>query len=183
MLGCPLLVVRFMDAHVSCRYTLSIEAAETAEEKCFALLNRSWANLNLERPDYALADAELAMRQSPSCLEKALFRQARALYEQGNFRAALQSFKGLLILSPNNTDARIQAVRAERRFQEELFGSYAASVMTAEAEERQPYLDCATFSAAVEVKQSPGRGLGLFVKLPVIAGQLVLCEKAFGYSH
>ncbi|TKW49606.1 hypothetical protein CTA1_5708 [Colletotrichum tanaceti] len=45
-----------------------------------------------------------------------------------------------------------------------------------------PLIDCATFSAPVEVRASPGRGSGLFTAIPVSAGQLLICEKAFEYA-
>ncbi|KAK7946933.1 uncharacterized protein PG986_011254 [Apiospora aurea] len=49
--------------------------------------------------------------------------------------------------------------------------------------QRPPYLiDCATFSRLVEVRDSPGRGKGLFTTQAVAAGNILLCEKASGYS-
>jgi hypothetical protein len=43
------------------------------------------------------------------------------------------------------------------------------------------HLDVATYSKPVIVKESPGKGLGLFTAEAVKAGTLLLCEKAFSY--
>lgn len=46
-----------------------------------------------------------------------------------------------------------------------------------------PLVDCATYSAPVEIKSSPGLGHGLFTTRQVLAGELLVCEKALGYAH
>ena len=54
--------------------------------------------------------------------------------------------------------------------------------MYKQAKATPPLIDCATYSAPVEVRESPGRGRGLFTTREVTAGELLVCEKAFGYS-
>ena len=49
------------------------------------------------------------------------------------------------------------------------------------AKDTPPCLDNATFAGNVEVQASKGRGRGLFTTKDVIAGELLLCEKAFSY--
>ncbi|KAL2036470.1 hypothetical protein N7G274_010805 [Stereocaulon virgatum] len=49
------------------------------------------------------------------------------------------------------------------------------------AKDTPPCLDNATFAGNVEVQASKGRGRGLFTAKDVIAGELLLCEKAFSY--
>lgn len=54
--------------------------------------------------------------------------------------------------------------------------------MYEQAKVTPPLIDCATYSNPVEVRDSPGRGRGLFTAKAVAAGDLLLCEKAFSYS-
>lgn len=49
------------------------------------------------------------------------------------------------------------------------------------AEGTPPYLDNATYTGPVVIKTSKGRGRGLFTTRTVIAGELLLCEKAFSH--
>lgn len=73
--------------------------------------------------------------------------------------------------------------RAEARLHEEKTGDYDFRRMYKKAEQTPPLIDCATFSAPIEVRGSPGKGTGLFTTVPVSAGDLLLCEKAFGYCY
>ena len=73
--------------------------------------------------------------------------------------------------------------RTKERIAEEKTGNYDFERMYKQAEQTPPIIDCATFLGPVEVRQSPGRGRGLFTTKAVSAGQLLLCEKAFGYSY
>lgn len=54
--------------------------------------------------------------------------------------------------------------------------------MYEEAQATPPLLDYAAYSVPVEVRESLGRGRGLFTTLAVTAGDLLLCEKAFAYA-
>ena len=49
------------------------------------------------------------------------------------------------------------------------------------AKDTPPCLDNTTFAGNVEVQASKGRGRGLFTTKDVIAGELLLYEKAFSY--
>lgn len=73
--------------------------------------------------------------------------------------------------------------RAKARVHEQSTGKYNFRRMYKQAKQTPPIIDCATFSAPVEVRDAPGKGRGLFTTKPVSAGQLLLCEKAFGYSY
>lgn len=55
--------------------------------------------------------------------------------------------------------------------------------MYTQASNPNPIVDCATFSKPVEVRPSIGRGRGLFTTREVSAGELLVCEKAFGYCY
>lgn len=73
--------------------------------------------------------------------------------------------------------------RAKARLREQQTGSYDFRFMYQQAEQTPPLIDCATFSIPVEERDAPGKGRGLFTTMPVSAGQLLLCEKAFGYMY
>lgn len=47
----------------------------------------------------------------------------------------------------------------------------------------QPLLDRAIYVGALEARNSPGRDRGLFTTLPIKAGDLLLCEKAFACGY
>ncbi|TDZ29863.1 Protein unc-45-like protein A [Colletotrichum spinosum] len=162
-------------------YTSAIQIAETPEDEQLARLNRSLANMRLGRPAEALSDARRCDNPSgPS--EKGLFREARALYELGYFDQSLERLESLTASYLENTAAKPEIQRVKARLREQHTGFYSFRKMYRQAREMPPLIDCATFSAPVEVRASPGRGNGLFTVIPVSAGQLLLCEKAFGYA-
>ncbi|ROT37968.1 SET domain-containing protein [Sodiomyces alkalinus F11] len=163
-------------------YTAAIQTASTTEEIQLAHLNRSLANLRLGRPELALSDAKKASdTDSPS--EKGLFRQARALYELRDFKQSLGALQRLLACHPENQAAKIELGRTQARLLEQETGEYDFRNMYKQAQQTPPAIDCATFSRLVEIRTSPGRGFGLFTTAAVSAGQLLLCEKAFEYTH
>ncbi|KAJ3535514.1 hypothetical protein NM208_g7101 [Fusarium decemcellulare] len=162
-------------------YSSAIEAAQTSDEQNFAFLNRSLASLRLGRPEKALSDAfQGTDSQLPS--ERALFREARALYETGDFERCLEKLQELSVSYPENKAASPELHRVKARLKEQQNGEYSFRNMYKQAKMSPPVIDCATFSRPVEIRQSPGRGRGLFTTRPVSAGELLLCEKAFAYG-
>ncbi|KAG5752170.1 hypothetical protein H9Q70_005179 [Fusarium xylarioides] len=162
-------------------YSSAIQAGQTFEERQLAFLNRSFANLNMDRPKQALLDAEKATNPAmPS--EKSLFRKARALYELGDYQQSLEMLERLTQSFPENKAASSEKDRLNERLNEQQTGEYKFKQMYKQAEKTPPLIDCATFSAPVEIRESPGRGKGLFTTKAVSAGELLLCEKAFSYS-
>ncbi|KAI1773666.1 hypothetical protein F4818DRAFT_97598 [Hypoxylon cercidicola] len=164
-------------------YTDAIRTAETPEEKQLAHLNRSLVNLRLGRPEKALDDACRSSANEDPPRDKALFREARALYSLGKFGPSLEKFKTLARFYPENSDAWAEIRRVRQRLYEEETGSYEFASMYEQAEATPPLIDCATYARPVAVRDSPGRGKGLFTTKPVKAGELLLCEKAFAYSY
>ncbi|KAJ4137178.1 hypothetical protein NW768_002759 [Fusarium equiseti] len=162
-------------------YSSAIQAAQTSEERQLAFLNRSLANLNLDRPRQALLDAERATNPAMTS-EKSLFRKARALYDLGDYQKSLEVLGELTQSFPENKVASSEKDRVNERLKEQRTGEYKFREMYEQAERSPPFIDCATFSAPVEIRQSPGRGKGLFTTKAVSAGELLLCEKAFAYS-
>ena len=146
-------------------------------------MNRSFTNMMLGRPAEALSDARRGNNNPSAPSEKGLFREARALYKLGYFDQSLERLERLTASYPENTAARPEIHRVKARLREQQIGAYSFRQMYRQAQEKPPLIDGATFSVPVEVRASPGRGNGLFTTIPISAGQLLLCEKAFGYSH
>lgn len=174
-------MVMMLNAYLP-RYSAAIRAAGTPQEEQLAYLNRSFANLRLGRPEKAMLDATRGSGVDPSS-EKALFREARSLYELGRFQSSLDKLQTLLASHPENAAATSELERTKARLIEQVSGYYDFRHMYRQARKTPPLIDCATFSTPVEVREAPGKGRGLFTTMSVSAGQLVLCEKAFGYSY
>lgn len=159
-----------------------MRAAETPKEEQLAYLNRSLANLRLDRPEKALADASAATKGGGQA-EKGLFREARALYELGRFAESLDKWRMLVGSYPRNADARTELRRVEKRIREAQTGEYDFVSMYEQAKATPPIIDCATYKGPVALREAPGRGKGLFTTKPVKAGDLLFCEKAFAYCY
>ncbi|KAK1599154.1 uncharacterized protein LY79DRAFT_505126 [Colletotrichum navitas] len=161
-------------------YTEAIAAAATPEHKRAALLNRSLANLRLQRPEKALLDAVHA-RSGDTPTEKGLFREAKAHYALEQFDLCARKLQQVLALNAGNKDAETELERTGRRIVEQATGNFKWKHMHRQAKETPPIIDCATYSSPVEIRDSPGRGRGLFTTKAVKVGELLLCEKAFSY--
>ncbi|EJP67491.1 TPR domain protein [Beauveria bassiana ARSEF 2860] len=163
-------------------YTDAGRYAVTPEEAQLAFVNRSLVNLKLNRPEQALLDAT-KMNAQISPTEKAVFREIKALYKLGYFERCLERLKYFTEKYPTNTDAQLEMNRVNARLREKINGAFPFASMYKQASQGSPLIDCATFSEPVEVRESPGRGRGLFIVNAVKAGQLLLCEKAFVYKQ
>ncbi|KID83169.1 TPR domain protein [Metarhizium guizhouense ARSEF 977] len=163
-------------------YTSAIKAAVAADDERLAYLNRSLANLRLGHPEKALSDAVRGSHPGLTS-EKGLFRQARALYELGEFGRCMERLNQLLESHLGNEDAHKELIRAKARLDEQQSGKYAFGHLYKQARRTPPLLEFATYSLIVEVRKSPGRGRGLFTTRAVSAGEVLLCEKAFAYSY
>ncbi|KAL6915442.1 hypothetical protein FSST1_006937 [Fusarium sambucinum] len=169
------------DAHFE--YTQALTEANTLEDKQLAHLNRSLTNLKLGRPAKALSDATQAYDPKvPS--EKAMFRHYSALYNLRRFEECEAVLQTVLDAFPDSMVAKTTMQRVKSRLHEQRTGEYNFKQMYEHIKptEGPPLLDCATFSTPVEIRDSPGRGRGLFTTKSVSAGELLLVEKAFAYS-
>ncbi|KAK8036166.1 hypothetical protein PG993_008780 [Apiospora rasikravindrae] len=165
-------------------YSAAVNSAATLEEARLACLNRSLANLNLGRFENALSDAMKAVQDGkPNESEKALFREAKALYGMKSYRECMQKLVVLTKEFPDSQAVKVELDRAQARLREQLKGQYSFRRMYKEAQAAIPIIDCATFTGPVEVRPSPGRGRGLFTTTAVAASDLLVCEKAFAYCY
>ncbi|KAM0745364.1 hypothetical protein ACQRIT_000748 [Beauveria bassiana] len=163
-------------------YTDAGRYAVTPEEAQLAFVNRSLVNLKLKRPEQALLDAT-KMNAQISPTEKAVFREIKALYGLAYFDRCLERLKYFTEQYPENTDAKLEMTRVKARLREKIDGVFSFASMYKQASQGPALIDCATFSEPVEVRESPGRGRGLFTAKAVKAGDLLLCEKAFLYEQ
>ncbi|KAF5673872.1 TPR domain-containing protein [Fusarium heterosporum] len=163
-------------------YSKALDIAKSSEEEQLARLNRSMTNLKLNRPARALQDITQAYNpEKPT--EMALFRHATALYHLGKFEEYETRIQTLLEAFPDSKMGKLGLELAKARLHEQKTGKYDFKKMYEQAKAKTPPLiDCATFSSPVEIRDSPGRGRGLFTTKAVSAGDLLLCEKAFSYS-
>jgi len=145
--------------------------------------NRSLAFLKTKQFDAALSDTGFPDFGSNST-EKALFRAAEALYFLGRFNECCEVLEILRTNFPNNKQALAVLDRARVRCSEQSTGNYNFKLLQAEAKKlRPPQLDHATYIGPVEIRKTEGKGRGLFVTKAVKAGDLLLCEKAFGHAY
>lgn len=159
-------------------YTTAARTAETAEETQLAYLNRSLTNMRLGRPATALADVRRSQRED----ERALLREASALYDLAKYGECLDKLQTLRP-SPSGKRSALQLIdRAHARMQERHSGQYDFRSMYDQTEDTPPLVDCATYTGAVEIRDSPGKGRGMFTTRKVLAGELLIYEKAFGYA-
>lgn len=164
-------------------YNTALHHGPTTEEKLVIRNNRVMAYLKDGRFDEALTEG-LELSSIPQTEEKAMFRTAQAYYELGNFPESLAMLSKLIQKYPNQDQARKCLKRVKARLDEQQTGKYAFLALNKEAAIlRPPELDHATFIGAVIVKNSPGRGRGLFTTKAFKAGDLILCEKAFAHAH
>lgn len=146
--------------------------------------NRAHVNLLLSQFDEAKADAITAHigrddERSKELDAKAFFRAGTAAYSLGQFREAKEFFEKQQALMPQDKAVAANLARIKVRLREEETGKYDFTKIRAGLSKVRPRVDAANFIANTEVRDSPGRGRGLFATRPIAAGELVLCEKAF----
>lgn len=165
------------------RYSEALKHPAGARQLDMIRCNRSLAFHKIKQFDAALSDSGFP-NFNPNLNEMALFRAADALYSLGNFDECCQVLKLLLTKFPHKREASVALDRAQSRSLEQKTGVYDFKQLQAEATRlRPPHLDHATYIGPVEIRQTESKGRGLFVTKPVKAGDLLLCEKAFGHAH
>jgi hypothetical protein len=162
-------------------YSRAIAIADNIADEQTARLNRALVNMKLFRFEAAVLDASSC--QLEKLKEKALYRQAKSLYEIYKFEASQLKFEQLAELYPSNKEAAPEIKRTMARLREQNTGEYNFRKMYEDSQRSPPLIDCATHIGSIKIKASPGRGNGLFTTANVKAGDLLLCEKAFEYVY
>ncbi|OAR02140.1 hypothetical protein LLEC1_07556 [Akanthomyces lecanii] len=163
------------------QYTHAIKCSETLLDAQISYINCSLVNLRLGRPTAAFNDA-VATNSKLQPTEKGLFREAVCLYHLQRFDECLSKFQKLRVSYPNNKEVQVEIAKTIARLRECNDGIYNWEDMQHQAKKGDRLIDCGTFSKNVEIRQSPGKGRGLFTTKSVVAGDLLICEKAFSYS-
>ncbi|TVY47808.1 SET and MYND domain-containing protein [Lachnellula occidentalis] len=161
-------------------YTRALRSSPNQEEEEILHNNKALANLRIEAFDSALNDVSfIANPQDRS--EKGLYRGGLALYGLRRFKEALETLEILVRKYPESAPGKYQLDRTRLRVAEQESGVYDFKALYKATKLRPPLMDNASYSGPIEVRNSPGRGRGLFTTKPVKAGELLLCEKAFSY--
>ncbi|KAH6642926.1 hypothetical protein C7974DRAFT_386403, partial [Boeremia exigua] len=164
-------------------YSRAMSRKTTSERIKIIKRNRSLAYLKTNHYDSALSDTGFP-DFGPTPAEKALFRAAEALYFLQRFDECNRVLKTLCTEFPNNKQAKAIFDRVQSRRTEVSSGNYNFGLLQKEAKKLQPpQLDHATYMGPIEIKESAGKGRGIFVTKPVKAGELLLCEKAFAQAY
>ncbi|KAK2805127.1 hypothetical protein FQN50_006372 [Emmonsiellopsis sp. PD_5] len=163
-------------------YSMALGCSPTTDETRTIKLNRVLTYLRTHQFEAALGDLKtVPPGDKPS--EKALFREAQALYYLRRFRESCNVHKVLAQEYPENTLAKSEFKRAIARLAEQEEGRYQFRQMQREAKKSHPpHLDHATYIGPVRVKPTESRGRGLFTTKAVKAGDLLFCEKAFTHA-
>lgn len=165
------------------RYSKAIARGPSSERVTIIKRNRALAYLKTKQYDGALSDTGYP-DFGPAPAEKALFRAVEALYNLRRFDECGHVLDTLLSTFPDNKQAKEIHNRVRSRHSEASSGKYDFKLLHKEAKElKPPQLDHATYIGPIEVKASKGKGRGVFVTKAVKAGDLLLCEKAFGHVY
>jgi tetratricopeptide (TPR) repeat protein len=146
--------------------------------------NRAYVNLLLNRLDGAKMDAKASIidkedERSKELDAKAYLRAGNAAYSQGKYNEAKSFCDEQQKLAPGSKDASISLRRIEKRLREQEKGLYNFKNIQTALSRNSPNADAASFTRNTLVKDSPGKGRGLFAACDIPAGDLVMCEKAF----
>lgn len=142
--------------------------------------NLALCYLKLEKYDKALSAATFIPSLEKRS-EKALYRGSLALYGLRRFTECLEYLNFLVTKFSGSALGKLELARVQLRYNEQERGDYNFKRMYKEAKQRPPKIDAATFVGSVEVRDTPGKGRGLFTSKAVKCGDLLACEKAFSY--
>ncbi|WQF84415.1 Putative SET domain, tetratricopeptide-like helical domain superfamily, SET domain superfamily [Colletotrichum destructivum] len=146
--------------------------------------NRAHVHLLLDRQDEAIADAKASLigaddQRSKELDSKAYFRAGSGAYNLGQYQQAKEYFEQAKKLAPEEKGAAMYLRKVEMRLREEKEGNYDLQKIRANLTPASPRADAASFTSKTEVKESVGRGRGLFATRDIAAGEIVMVEKAF----
>jgi tetratricopeptide (TPR) repeat protein len=162
---------------------MALRVSTDDQEKLTIQLNRALAHIRNGEFDAALRDTN-GLDQIPSTAEKALYRMGQAYYHLGDFPKSLKAMQKLVEKYPGNEQGAKEISRVKARCRELLEPIIDFELLHKEVSKTRPlHLDHATFLGPVTVRESPGRGRGLFTTKDVRAGELLLCEKAFARCY
>lgn len=145
--------------------------------------SRAALALSMGRADAAVSDANSSLTGGEDSESKELDSQAytlaaRAVYSMKNFATAKSFVEQAIELSPSN-DASALLNKIQARIKQQDTGKYDLKKIRAGLSRSKPEADVADFLRRTEVKDSPGKGRGLYAACDIPAGGIVMVEKAF----
>lgn len=169
------------------RYTEGISSSEDSSLTKDLIRNRSLVQLRLSRFDVAMTDAVASLllntdSKSKNLDGKAYYRGELAAYQLGSFKQAGVYFAAHLDLEPGDRDSARQLARTTTRMAEQT-GMYKFERVIAALSPSEPRVEATDFVQQVETRESPGKGRGLFSKISIKIGEVVLREKATGIVY
>jgi tetratricopeptide (TPR) repeat protein len=146
--------------------------------------NRAHVNLLLNQLDEAKIDAKASLigredQRSKDLDSKAYFRAGCAAYHLGEYQEAKGFFEEQQKLTPGDKDASANLRKIVMRIREQETGAYNFKKIKAGLSRARPRVDVASYIGNTKVRDSPGRGRGLFATRDIPAGGTIMCEKAF----
>jgi hypothetical protein len=168
-------------------HLLIVDGAAKEDLTCDLFRNRSFVNLVLNRLDEAKADALASLTglegQNHKELDsKAYSRAGSAAYNLGEFQEAKSFFVEQQKLSPGDKDATTGLRRTELRLKEQASGLYGFKKIKTHllmAHPSHPRVDATSFTHNTKIRESSGRGRGMFATRDMDSGEIIICEKAF----
>jgi len=113
--------------------------------------------------------------------EKGMQRKSLALSGLGRHKEALDLALEFARIFPDSPVAKEELERCKIRHVEQQTGFYDFKSLYKATKLRPPQLEFVSYRGPVEVRESKGRGRGLYTTKVVNAGDLIICEKAFSY--
>jgi tetratricopeptide (TPR) repeat protein len=146
--------------------------------------NRAYVNLLLGRLDEVKTDARASLtgrddQKSKELDSKAYYRAGSASYNQSRWQEAKCFFQEAQKLTPDDKDAKVQLKKIEARLREEEAGGYNLMKIRTGLSKARSRVDAGNFIKNTVVKDSPGKGRGLYATRDLAPGETVMCEKAF----
>ncbi|KAI4676403.1 uncharacterized protein J4E88_007319 [Alternaria novae-zelandiae] len=146
--------------------------------------NRAYVNLLLGRLDEVKTDARASLtgredQKSKELDSKAYYRAGSAAYSQSHWQEAKQFFLEQQKLTPDDKDAKLQLKKIEARLREEETGGYDLMKIRTNLSKARSRVDAGNFTKNTLIKDSPGKGRGLYATRDLATGDIVMCEKAF----
>lgn len=145
--------------------------------------NRAFVNLLLEQYDEAITDAHASLtgredQRSRDLDTKAYYRAGCAAYNLGAHSQAQRFFEGLQRLAPGDKDAKLYLRKIQQRISESETGTYDLMKLRTGISRTRPRVEAARFIKYTDLRESQGRGRGLFATRDFKPGEVVMCEKA-----
>ncbi|KAH0370186.1 SET domain-containing protein, partial [Aureobasidium melanogenum] len=171
-------------------YTQGLAALTPADNelKSDLLRNRAQARLSLGCYETAKVDAITSTEAGATRVEskhgKALYRAGRAAYELHDYKFAQDMFQQVLDLLPSDQDGLRELKRTELRIQEAENGVFDFPAMLKKISETADYhSEQASYLRRTSIRNTDGSSKGLFATENIVAGEIIMCEKAFFASN